>query len=281
MTFPQIEATHYDQFADVINLENPPVGTELWTFIAHEYGHAVHEKALGKIWANGCGDHSPALPSNMECAFAEGMAEFNAYKTVPLAVLPHPNVDRSQFDNNVFWGNPFSPPPDASRTEGAIASLLLDLVDGIGGDVVAFASSPAFADDVQLSAGFLATEIKTCEVSFRNNLTQVSTWHHVDGIDVLIYCLERIKKPNVSCQQTSKTTYYCTAGYTYAITPSSLSPYFPERTNNYTPTSWVSGNPCAGFYCPQPGWGTVALRRTWLSNLYGKTLDPGSYAPAP
>lgn len=46
---------------------------------AHEYGHAVHEKALNGYDGSTCpAEHHQTLETNLNCAFSEGFAEYHA-----------------------------------------------------------------------------------------------------------------------------------------------------------------------------------------------------------
>ena len=104
---------------------------------AHEYGHALHEKALGGIFhAQNCpsGGHQYGVSTNGGCAFAEGFADYHGtvavlasgglYSYWESAVLNHAtNRDPST-------GNP-------SQDELPIASFLYDLSNQLGTQFVA------------------------------------------------------------------------------------------------------------------------------------------------
>ena len=83
--------SNYDIVRDSISLNYPLYGDNLPYTVAHEYGHATHQTALGSIssfnnQSECAGSHSPTWSKGMGCAWVEGMADFQAINAVPTAV---------------------------------------------------------------------------------------------------------------------------------------------------------------------------------------------------
>ena len=93
-----------------------------------------------------------------------------------------------------------------------------------------------------------------------------------------MYCLEMVKGSKANCQQTSKVTYHCSSGSAInLITPSSREAYFPDRrAANLQAISWRHA-----LDNVSPPYNIFAIRRLFLSNLYGQTTASGSYTIPP
>ncbi len=144
--------------------------------VAHEYGHAFHEKGLGGNEGGFCREddddnngHGNSEPISLRCAFSEGFASFTAY------VSDHPFFN---FETRDYTSNGTI---DASIVEGAVASFYVDLTD----DTI----EPH--DNIDLPGSYVADIIIDCEVysGWR--------WKRPDGIDELIACFEN-QIPNYS-----------------------------------------------------------------------------------
>jgi hypothetical protein len=102
--------------------------------IAHEYGHAVQYAARGGTLPPGAGPDPHYLDSVSSEGFAlkEGWAEFFQHAVFGGAT-------DSRLEQNAYW---FGPPPSGQPfhlgnvVEGAVASVLWDLHDGVGDDGV-------------------------------------------------------------------------------------------------------------------------------------------------
>lgn len=149
---------------------SPPY--DLFT-LAHEYGHALHQGALGGIHKYGdCGSsHRLDQPINVGCAFSEGFADYHAVATMGGELGAY----YSGVASNLFY-----PGGDGSIIEGPFASLLFDISDAAGDE--------AF-DSIQLSGAYVASTIRDCRLTMGTGSSKV------DGSDYMVYCLERQLDP--------------------------------------------------------------------------------------
>jgi hypothetical protein len=128
-----------------------------WHF-AHEYGHALHEKALGGIWATPfCGGHTVGSPSSYECALAEGFGNYVGQ------VAGQGQNAFGPFEG-YHWG-------DAAtllepQEEGNIAALFNDLIDSVNEN----------GDNTTYPASYVLNVFKTCSP--------------MNGVDQFVFCLE-------------------------------------------------------------------------------------------
>lgn len=212
----------------------------------HEYGHAYHERALGGITGYpNCAitGHSFSSPSNIGCAYSEGVADFIS------AVGPgaHPGFT---FDSDIeanfhlveFGGSN----PDGSAWETAVAAFLYDLVDNW-----TYPDGPNNAtgdddDSVSYPANYVAQVIRTCRHQ-SIGFIPFGPW----GIDHLIYCFERALDPAVTGNAT----------------------YFPERSTDPYSISEGATEP--------PNWIQSAIRTLWTRNLYLQQNAPPPSPPPP
>lgn len=195
----------YDKYIDEVNLEAAHVwGKSGVRLIAHEYGHAYHEKALGGIprYINiSCWDHYPYETAfeDPSCAFSEGFAHYLAAVT---------RKDAGQRFEMVEQDAGPASGVDGSRMERYVAAFLYDLTDS---------DTHEPFDNVSFPGSYLADVIATCNVN-------------VDGvfernraiIDV-IFCLERQVDPAV----TGSSTYF-----------TGLQHPFDFRVSATLPSSW-------------------------------------------
>jgi hypothetical protein len=136
--------------------------------IAHEYGHAVHEKALGGNAADGeCpSPHYLRGAYNLEYAYSEGFANYHG-------AVGSENIYASRFDNNRYYpGNTGGGDhDDGSIIEGAVAAFLWDLTD----------PSNESHDGADYPGSYVADIIKTCKTD----------GSRADGVDHLIASFQR------------------------------------------------------------------------------------------
>ena len=132
-----------------------------WT-AAHEYGHALHEKAYGGLWdaEESCYEsHDIWEISGYLCAFQEGFADYAA------------GIGAWGF----AWESapPGSPAPDP-RMEGYIAMLFQDLIDPLNEN----------NDETNYSASSVATAFRSCRVRVGGN------WRKRNNVSDFVWCLE-------------------------------------------------------------------------------------------
>lgn len=260
---------------------------------AHEYGHAVHEKALGRIIitdANArdstCANHSYTLVTNYQCAYREGIAD---YQAVAVWGATLGDTLYTEFNNGVFAGLPVgqSSPPVGPSTEGAIASMLLHMGDGTGSRV-AYNSRYGYAyysDNVAFGHAQIASAVRDCSVI-------LSTRYLVraDGIDYLSYCLEKpvtyfpgpcVYATKSATATTSPTTTSLTTSPTVSpqnyCQPAPGSPY-PEITQDerdkFAGLRSSSDPPAVEWQWGQPGdvpqreGFDQNVRTVWMCNLF-------------
>jgi hypothetical protein len=137
--------------------------------LSHEYGHEVHDQSLGGIVAQAgdCVVHYLDQPSNLGCAWKEGVADFHAAISEGTS-----NIYTAPFYNNGY----FAPGPytDGSLVEGAVAAFMVDVLGGIA-----------------MTTQEMAGTVRTCRLN--NPLVSPK----LSGVDDLVYCLERVVDSNV------------------------------------------------------------------------------------
>jgi hypothetical protein len=202
---------------------------------AHEYGHAVHEKALNGNAASGnCpgSGHTIDGSYDMRCAYSEGFADFHAFATRGSALVAtfysDYNVERNYYYS---LGSTY----DGSTIEGAVAAFFYDLIDGPSSPDGANNETNGDDDGVQFPGRYVADIIRTCQV-------QVIPFKGVRAIaiDQLIYCFENTVDP--------------------AIANSSF--YFPHKINQVTQEFEGATEPS--------GWSKSVIRALWTRDLYGQ-----------
>jgi hypothetical protein len=224
-------------FGDVINIYSNAVQFEYGRFTAiHEYGHALWEKGMG---GNGAGSQCPSPHRwngayNLKCAISEGWASYVAVVTgynnivrngitYTDEVFPYSTTDLSR---GCIYFNPnnscvfFQTNADGSVTEGAVTQAMMNLTDAANGS----------HDQVQLPPSYLADLIANCYLTPFPNV-------RVDGVDHLVYCLER------------------------TVDPAIRNVYFGTRATK--PTSLLSVPPNT-----PPGWRIAGIRQVWKWDLY-------------
>jgi hypothetical protein len=148
--------------------------------VAHEYGHAIHEKALSGNAASGQCPSPHYLNGyyNLECAFSEGFADFIGATSQNLW---DNGIDFARIVNYTNYDY-YEPGADGSIQEAAVAAFLYDLTDSDGGDAGASEPwDPTFGERV-------AATIRDCRL--RYGVRGVFSTR-IRGVDDFAYCAER------------------------------------------------------------------------------------------
>ncbi len=132
---------------------------------SHEYGHALHHKALGGAWPADCGQNRRIDgPSSYECAFQEGFANYAASIGTP-DNLWIPNMEGFHISNR------------AAEVEGNVAALFHDLIDS---------GTEEEGDKTSYSAPYIGRVFETCRV--RRSGVRGSILR--DDVSDFVWCLE-------------------------------------------------------------------------------------------
>lgn len=202
--------------------------------MAHEYGHAFHEKAIGGYAVEGsCPDpHYLAGAHDLDCAFQEGYAQFHAAVTV---------ADSNEFrtviedapDNYIYpatFGD--GDPTDGSIIEGTVAAFLYDLTD----------PKNESHDDLNLPGSYVADVIGSC-----GGRANGGGFFEANGVDHLVACFQ-LQKPPYSEK-------YNEADY-----------YFDTRSYSLRADGYITEN------ADEPsGWNRPDIRKLWHRTLYDGT----------
>ena len=89
-----------------------------WT-AAHEFGHALHDHAIGGLWGveSSCREHDLHTAHGYKCGFVEGLADYLA------------ELVWNRGDLNIEGGPFADPPDDPGEIEGNVAKMFWDLTD--------------------------------------------------------------------------------------------------------------------------------------------------------
>ncbi len=202
----------------------------------HEYGHAFHVKAIDLPRNRFCSpsQHTFGGENTIHCAFNEGFANFFA-AWIGNALLTTGSGSDYRAEVN-FWQLQNT---DGLRVEGKVTAFLYDLVDGTqeldGLDNMPMQDN--FTESIQFPASFLADLMDHCTVSYTLTNGNVVTVSDLDGIDELVY---RLEKDTDGWQAASQ------AGSSLWRTPTSVTVPITMPT----------------------GWSKSAVRDLWLLNLY-------------
>lgn len=170
--YPYEGGSNYSSWPDDIQMYENAVWKNYGRFaISHEYGHALHEKALGGIIGRCDGDHALDAPNNHACAFFEGFADLHAVLTdgTKMVYGPWDVEEYSRKAAEQTWATY----PGGALTEGKIGAFFYDLADGpsapdgISGD----------DDSAVYGAGYVATVIRDCYITW----TEDTTFGNADG----------------------------------------------------------------------------------------------------
>ena len=196
VNFAEDARAKYNWYLDKITMRANFVeeGYAKWV-AAHEYGHALHEKALGGLWWEtfACSGHTLWKPSSHRCAMQEGFADYAG--TIGSGghyeeCFEHfgdpgfPMSKENKYQEGICRQNT-GPKP---KIEGRIAALLLDLTDDTGEE----------GDDTEYPGKYVAEVFKTC----RTKITYKWMWNPVTGwsyyyiwwartnVSNIVWCLE-------------------------------------------------------------------------------------------
>ena len=180
---------------DKITLAWLPADPRFHWVVAHEYGHALHHKALGGMWlhrsrvAPACirrpGIH---LPSNYRCALQEGFADYAG------------TVGSGGYYEECFehLGTPKAPGrcrdiqhDRKPEIEAWVAALFLDLTD----------DREEKGDHTEYPGYYVAQVFKTCETKSKYNmpwpLPDITKWWKRTNVSNIVWCLENYIDPVV------------------------------------------------------------------------------------
>ncbi len=148
---------------------------------AHEYGHAYHNDMLGGVERYYYNPYpTPVCPklhniqdaSNLQCALAEGFADYYAVVALP------GGTGRMETDLEVAVYSPgatnlFQKPAgtNGSIIEGAVASFFYDITD----------PANETHDQTQYPGSYVAEIVRSCQV-------YAGAWRMNNGVDDLVYC---------------------------------------------------------------------------------------------
>lgn len=211
---PNLNGAQYTSSNDQITFGPSTLYYQYGRFtVAHEYGHAIHEKALSGNAASGqCPvPHYLNGRYNLACALSEGFGDFVGATSQNVYDVGDYYLFIVDYTNHAW----FSPGTDESIQEAAVAALFYDLTDSPGGD--GGASEPW---DQTLGERVSAT-IRDCRIRLPNAFVT-----RIRGVDDFVYCAERTIDASV------KASYFQTrtsASRAQSITANaSSSPYWPQ-----------------------------------------------------
>jgi hypothetical protein len=202
--------------------------------MAHELGHAAHEKALnGNVAGGSCpSPHYLDGAYNLACAYSEGFGNFHAaaIRSSEIGYYYSYFQYNDGYPGHTYSGNTVTgTSTDGSINESAVAAFLLDLTD----------SDSETHDLTAYPGSYVSQVIRTCEVYRR--ISWISTWVRATGVDHLTYCFENQVDP--------------------AVTGSSV--YFTTRSPDPTGQRESAAEPFGS-------WNRWNIRTVWLRDLYGQ-----------
>ncbi len=211
-----VSVSRYEDWTDKVILTRPTwssgstIGNDgIWGWygafsMGHEYGHAVHEKGLGGL------PNSRACPSphylwtsdlNYGCAYSEGFAHFHAMLTVGAAFNPW----YSEMIANAYY----QAGTDGGVWESSVASTLWHLTHDA-------------SMNGAISPNYLASLMRDgCKVS---NPDWGGLYKRPQGIDNLIYCVERLSPLDAVLQSKYFGSRNASSGITWSVAAPANSP---------------------------------------------------------
>lgn len=240
----QADNSYYNRGDDRIVMREQHIWARFgdgWRIVAHEYGHALHERGLGGNAGGDCpSPHQFDGAYNLKCAFSEGFAGFyGAFVQGDKVSLSFASDDRIEADSafsgwRYYLNARLERSYDGSIIERAVAAFLYDLVDGPASPNTTANTSDGVDDDpVQFPARYISELIRTCYVSYG------SLPRRANGVDELVGCMENLVDPLVWNSPV----------------------YFSTRDGTPSGYSESATEP--------PGWSRTVIRNLWLRDLYG------------
>jgi hypothetical protein len=137
---------------------------------AHEYGHALHHKALGGLFNYSCPNtwpgHNYDGEQTLGCALGEGFASYHSVAAMGPAADYYDAIE----DNTML-----DPGEDGSIVPHTVSAFFYDLTD----------DRAESHDAVTYPGSYVAAIIKTCDYRWS------SLWFRENGVDHSIWCLAR------------------------------------------------------------------------------------------
>lgn len=243
--------TRYDWGADHVRVE--PLWDHIWgemgvMVATHEWGHLWQDQylyqspstdGLKRFYNLMCPQrHPPGEYTNFGCAMGEAFADWYAV-VVRESDLPgwKRNMEENRF-HLFHCGQRCT--NDGSIVQGAIHAFLWDITDPATGES---------HDAVQKTPSAVVASIKSCQVT-ENRVD----WYAYNGIDHLIWCMERRFPYQVLLEKTTG------RGDT-------LQTFFDTRQQRY----WI--NDARGYSVDNL---SDAFRKLWLVNLYSRRVNVGT-----
>ena len=160
-----------------------------WT-VAHEYGHALHHKALGGIWwrSPNCNPHSLHVPSSYKCALKEGFADYagtvgsGGYREACFERFGEPENEEDKRDEREPSCKIES--DRKAEVEGYVAALFMDLID----------DTDERGDWTEYSGHYVARVFKTCEAKGKFGWL-IPNWRARHNVSDIVWCLENYIEP--------------------------------------------------------------------------------------
>ena len=167
-----------------------------WT-AGHEYGHALHHKALGGMWWKpirpsvwSCYSHTIDKLESYRCALQEGFANYagtiaSGYREQCFEHLGTPRAH----DIKGNWCRDISH-DQKPRSEAWVAAFFLDLTDADTGER---------KDETAYPGRYVAEVFKTCHVQNKYNMPwpipDVYIWWKRSNVSNIVWCLEEAIEP--------------------------------------------------------------------------------------
>ena len=202
--------------------------------MAHGYGHAFHEKAIGGYAVEGScpRDHYLSGAYSLDCAFQDGYAEFHLVVTVAdtndFKKIIEDTPDNYVYPANFGDGNP----TDGNIIEGTVAAFLYDLTD----------PKNESHDDLDLPGRYVADVIGTC-----GGQANGGGFYEANGADHLVACFQ-LETPPYGEKYDGTNYYFGTRSYSLRADG-----YVTEEADEPS------------------GWNRPDIRETWRYALYQNT----------
>ena len=171
--------------------------------MAHEYGHAYHEKAIGGYAVDGScpDDHYLSGAHDLDCAFQEGYAQFHAAVTVADTNSFVERIERVPDNPSYAQVYPAErgegESTDGSIIEGTVAAFLFDLTD----------PKDESHDDLNFPGRYVADVIGSC-----GGQANGGGFFEANGVDHLIACFQ-LKSPPYGQKYDGTNYYFGTRSY--------------------------------------------------------------------